>query len=395
MKEFQSTSVTLSFKRVDDIESIENAWNELGSRLSHFHFYHKPAWFKAYKESLFSPNNQLFFVTIHADNTLLGLVPLEYICIKKLAIPLKVLRLPFNSHLDLSDCLIDESIYKMVLEQLVEFINCQKDLKWDVFFMGGTAENSHANHIFASATVKQNIKHCYTMQSGASSYIQCEGNYNDSVAHISSKFKRNVARLERKAEKQGDIHYLSYACNRGDQPELFQQYYQAFLAVEADSWRAEIGTAIKDNPPAARFYEKLGSYFSAPDTCIINLLKLNNEVIAVQFGIQVGERLNLLKIGFRKNYKNIGPGNIIFNRTLKNSINEGLKIVSTTTAPPWAEKWKSDSVKVYRHFIFNQTFAGFLAKRVFLLYPSYKRLKLQWLSFQAIHLKKNVSKGTS
>jgi len=375
LKEFQSTSRTLSFKRVDDIESIENAWNELGSRLSHFHFYHKPAWFKSYKESLFNPNNQLFFITIHAANSLLGLVPLEYLYVKRFTISLKVLRLPFNSHLDLSDCLIDESIYDTVLEQLIEFINAQKDLKWDVFFMGGTAENSHANHIFASPTAKQNIKHCYTVQSGASSYIQCKENYNDSVAHISSKFKRNVARLERKAEKQGDIHYLSYACNRDYQSELFQQYYQTFLAVEADSWKAEIGTAIKDNPPAARFYEKLGGYFNAPDTCIINLLKLNNEVIAVQFGIQVEDRLNLLKIGFRQNYKGIGPGNIIFNHTLKNSINAGIKILSTTTAPAWAEKWKSDSTTLYRHFIFNQNLKGQLAKLFFKILPILKKAK--------------------
>jgi|GEM_PF-1614867 len=390
LKGFQTTSTQLSFSIHQDISTIENDWNELGARLSHYHFYHKPAWFKAYSQSLFNPENRLLFITVHTDNKILGLIPLEFLTLKKYIWPLKILRLPFNSHLDLSDCLICESIYDTVLEQLIHFINQQKTLKWDVFFMGGTPEDSHANKIFANS---DNINNCYSVQHGASSYIQCKQSYDESIAHIASKFRRNISRLERKAEKQGKLDYYSYPCSIKNQSDLFQQYYQTFLDVEADSWKSKIQTAIKDNPPAVLFYQKLGEYFKAPDTCVINLLKLDDDVIAVQFGVRVDKRLNLLKIGFRQNYKGIGPGNIILSHTLKNSIEQNIKVVSTTTAPAWAEKWKSDSQKVYRHFIFNRTLGGLFAKMAFLLLPSYKKLKLQWQNFQANYLKKNELKG--
>ena len=368
MNKVDFKAADLSFKIYNNIEDIKAAWDMLANHSSDYQFYHKPVWFEAFIKNLSNPENKLLFISIHQHHELLGIIPLEYCIVKKMMFRLKVLRMPEHSHLYLYDCLIKEQLQPFILELLLDFLQYQSKFKWDVIFFSGTTENSNISKIFTHSQVENS----YSVAHQASSSIQCKDNYEATVAHISSKFKRNLSRLQRKAEKLGALSYISYHYNDENNPLLFSEYYQNFLDVEHDSWKAATKTAIKCDKKLIGFYQYLAENFAPPDSCVINLLKLNDEVIAVQFGIKVGDQLNLLKIGFREQYKGIGPGNIILSYTLKDCIQKGIKKVNIVTAPPWAEKWKSHSTQLYRHFIFNSSIAGYSAKYFFLLLPFIK-----------------------
>ncbi|MFK5986463.1 MAG: GNAT family N-acetyltransferase [Pseudomonadota bacterium] len=372
----------LLFKLHQNIEEIEQQWTKLGEQQQQFYFYQKPDWFKTISQTLINKtnaknNNKLYYIGIYQQSTLLGIIPIEYLQLKKFGLSLKVICFPTHSLLDLSDCLIHQSIQPFVLEELIKFLNNNKDLLWDVIFFSATPEYSCTNKLFAN----KHIKNYYCVKHGASSFINCENTFEKTTAHISSKFKRNLKRLERKAEKQGELSYhtfLSQAKNQNESEKVqqqFEQAYQDFLDIEADSWKSGTHTAIKCKQQSIQFYQQLAKNFQYPDNCLINILKINNQAIATQIGIIIGKQLNLLKIGFRQDYKSIGPGNIILSHTIKQAIQHKNKQISTVTAPRWAEKWKSDSVILYRHIIFKASLSGFMAKLFFLLLPLLKKIR--------------------
>lgn len=388
------TNTALSFIIHHGIDDCEADWTKFGASLQQYHFYHKPAWFKAYTGSIKDPQAELIYIGIYWQNDLIGIIPFEYIRINKLLINIKVLRLPWHAHLDLADIILAEQIAEPlktanILPALLDFLNQQPRFAWDVIFFGQTPAGSHSQRLFEN----NSIKNCYSVPHGSSSYIQCKQNYTDTVAHITSKFKRNLSRLERKAEKQGDLCYQSFRCSQPENIKQFPTQLDTFLQVEADSWKADTHTAIIFDHDAVNFYQSLCENFTQPDSCVINRLQIGDEVIAVQFGIQVGNRLNLLKIGFRQKYKSVGPGNIILSRTLKSAIEQGVEVVSTTTAPPWADKWKSDSQSLYRHIIFSSSLAGQAAKTFFLLLPQLKKIKSYWQNIKNKYFKNSHSSG--
>ncbi|MFK5891760.1 MAG: GNAT family N-acetyltransferase [Pseudomonadota bacterium] len=367
----------LDFKLHYKIEEIEELWVALGEQQLQFHFYQKPAWFKTITQALIKnrKNNTIFYIGIYQKNAMVGIIPIECLQLKKLGFSLNVIRFPTHYLLDLSDCLISESIQHLVLEPFLNFINTHKQLVWDIIFFAATPEESCTNKLFANNT----LKNYYGFAHGASSFIQCKNDFDQTIAHISSKFKRNIKRLERKAQKQGQLSYVSVLAQNKEPTENdsnnFSKAYQNFLDVEADSWKSATQTAIKYNQQAINFYQQLAKNFKYPDSCFINLLALDNKTIAVQFGIKINQQLNLLKIGFRQDYKPIGPGNIILTQTIKQAINQETKQISMVTAPVWAEKWKTDSTTLYRHIIFNQSFTGLMAKLLFLSLPLLKKIR--------------------
>jgi CelD/BcsL family acetyltransferase involved in cellulose biosynthesis len=95
---------------------------------------------------------------------------------------------------------------------------------------------------------------------------------------------------------------------------------------------------------------------------MINLLELNGECIAAQFGLLFDGVLYLLKIGYRESHARLAPGFLLFERLLEECSAGGpIHTVNIGTGPDWSHSWRPESVPVWEYSLFNTTIHGRLA----------------------------------
>jgi len=195
-------------------------------------------------------------------------------------------------------------------------------------------------------------------QRGSSYVIRCnKASADENMAHVSSRFRRNMRRLRKRAEGIGPVTFE--AC-RGAQAS--SEGLPLFLDVEHDSWKSASGSSIASEERLVRFYEAVSRMEGSGRECQVNLLKIGGETAAAQFGIRSGRTYYMLKIGYRDSYSEIGPGNLLLSDTIEYFTRDpGIDTINLVTAPPWAEKWKSHEVPLASHFIYRNSLRGFVA----------------------------------
>jgi len=359
-------SFTLS-TGLQGLDDIRDEWNRLSMQVAHPRYYQMPTWYGAYLHALSLNERSVHFVTARRGQRLVAMFPLRRVDRQLYGVPLKVLQFPSHSHMPLADCLLAtaESGQGM-LDALDRFLNMETTIRWDLMYFSGTPEDSDMSRIFHNSGSSRARSKPY----GKSYSIACRSDYEDSTSHLSKRFRRNIARLKRKAARQGRLEYRTCF-----QKACMEPFLEEFLQVEQDGWKGAGNTAILCHPCLVAFYRRLAMDTWPVEGCQINLLMLDGEAVAGQFGLVSDGVLNLLKVGYRQDHAGIGPGNLLLAGMLKRCDQmPTLNAISFVTAPAWAEKWRSQSTDVYSHYLFNNTVAGNAGLYFYRAKPHLKRL---------------------
>jgi CelD/BcsL family acetyltransferase involved in cellulose biosynthesis len=339
------------YKGRDGLAEFRKKWQALEQSNPDVAFYKRSAWYGCYLQALAIDEQSVFFYTVYNGGELTAVFPLRLVDRQFKKINLRVLQFPSHSHMALSACLIknhDEAC--SIIKQLIQYINHHTDLKFDLLYLSNVLDHSSLGGALKANTL---LRH-FSDHTAQSFTIECKQTYDETVAHINSKFRRNVSRFERKAEKEGELSFEIFPGEHGLRLD-------EFIDIEHDSWKGKSGSAIKCHPHLIEFYKCLAKEFTYPACFFVGLLKLNGEAMAGQIGIRTGNTLNLLKIGYRDHYSKLGPGNIMLSHTIKYCVQDkDIKVLNIVTGPEWAEKWKSHVSPVYNHFIYNTTPIGMI-----------------------------------
>lgn len=234
----------------------------------------------------------------------------------------------------------------------------RNDLSWDVMCLPHvisdsptmTAINSFPRQIALSEIA------------GRSDYLPCSP-YEITSKTFSKNFRGNLRKARNKLQAMEDVRFVT--AQKGD--NLIKSF-EDFLNVESSGWKGKkgSGTGIKLNPEAESFYRNLACSFSEFGRCEINLLKVNNQCVAGQFCLIVGETFYILKIGYDEYFSHLAPGNMLLENLLQRKANvDHLKYISLVTGSSWHVDWKPLSKKVMRVFLFNnKTLRGLLVKSI-------------------------------
>ncbi len=123
--------------------------------------------------------------------------------------------------------------------------------------------------------------------------------------------------------------------------------FEDFLVVEDSGWKGEGGTSIRKQPKKLAYYQRLLEFYGGLGICQINILYLADTAIAAQFGVRVGQRLFLLKIGFREDFAAISPGYLILYKLIEQSAAQGqIASVSFVTGVTWIDRWHPRHIPV-------------------------------------------------
>ena len=117
--------------------------------------------------------------------------------------------------------------------------------------------------------------------------------------------------------------------------------FEIFMRLEDSGWKGQNKTSIIQQPAKLRYYRELTSSYAEDGVLAVNLLKLGDEYIAAQVGVQIGKTLYLLKIAYNEAYSDISPGYLLIDGLISEQESDDfLEKISFVTGVGWIDRWK-------------------------------------------------------
>ena len=316
------------FNGMAGFKAIRDAWQALALRHG-THFLHFPGWYHA-GLAVMADTSQVYFVTVTDSlNGLQAVLPLEKTGLRKGRVEMPVLQLFYPDEMGVNDILsvVDlagqESTILRVLRRDAGYFAL---VRWQCVLQSGCA----VRRLLYGKPVR--ITH-------ASKYIEFAEGADKFWAGYSSKFRKNLQKKLRKAEQAGALRLV---CTTAE-PAL-PAAFETFLQIEDSGWKGEQGTSIRRQPAKLAYFEALMQQFGQTGQVQINILYLDDIAIAAQFGLRIGNRLYLLKIGFSERHAAISPGYLILYRLVESLAASGtICAISFVTGVDWIDRWHPQS----------------------------------------------------
>jgi CelD/BcsL family acetyltransferase involved in cellulose biosynthesis len=126
------------------------------------------------------------------------------------------------------------------------------------------------------------------------------------------------------------------------------------LAVEAMGWKGDRGVAIASSPATARFYREVARWAAREGLLRIYVLRLDQQPIAVAFGLAAHGELYLLKAGFDPAWRRCSPGRLLLGELLTDAADAGMRCARLLGSP---EPYKVEWADGFEHRCVLQAFA--------------------------------------
>jgi len=375
----QTGKFEVSFcKGINGLRSLESDWYEITGACQDVSYFQRYEWNLAYLRYLETDPDDVFFFLVAKDQKPVAIFPLKREYRRKAGIKLRCWLFPRSTdetvHLDFAAS--SKDIVLPAFRALKQKMHSIRELRFDAIILRRVLDGSNAWKLLTSNIGQNNI----IIHHSFSKYLACDDGNSEGPPGGSGKFRRNLRRLEKRLNEKGKVswHYLS---------DVHEQCaaFQDFLEVEAAGWKGEegTGTAIKFDMSVVAFYRELINTLGTSGRCRINILKLNDKVIAGQYCLLDEDRINLLKIGYDEAYRDTSPGFLLIKNVFENGCNrEEFKELSFVTGSDWNDVFQPNKREVIVGYIFDITFGGIVYlvnMRAKVLYLNAKKLLKRWI----------------
>jgi CelD/BcsL family acetyltransferase involved in cellulose biosynthesis len=196
-------------------------------------------------------------------------------------------------------------------------------------------------------------------KSGASSLrVPLQGTWDDFEATISSGRRSDLRCYRRRAEKLGKIEFDVVQPDVGALTPHLQELYR----VEASGWKGREGSAILYQPRILRFYTEYAQ--SAAEAGLLRLffLRVGGKTIAARMGVEHGNRLWDLRMGYDEAFSRCAPGVLLTHETLRYAVERGLEAHEFLgQAEAWERHWPCEEDEYISMRIYPFSFTGQLS----------------------------------
>jgi len=190
---------------------------------------------------------------------------------------------------------------------------------------------------------------------------------------IPKKLHKNIARFERKIEKEhlSNLQLIAYTAENDVNEGLSE-----FFKLESSGWKGKSGSAILCDSQLESFYRDSWRSFANEGFAKIFALNLGDKVIASGIAFQTKDEVILHKIAFDEELSQYGPGSILVKQIMQNAIDEGLvKSICFNTNPPWLQRWHAQCYELVALQIFNSSVKGSIIMNLFKLVDTLRTIK--------------------
>ncbi len=169
-----------------------------------------------------------------------------------------------------------------------------------------------------------------------SPWIRIDGSWKAFYQTITPKWRSAHRRAVRKADAEGKVEYELLTPG----PDEFGPLMDRFVAVEGESWKARLGTALRTDPRLRTFFEDYGREAARRGMLRLSFLRIGGVPVAAQYSLVYGGRYWLLKIGYDERYAHCSPGILLMYRVLERAFDDGLASVEFLGSnESWIQIW--------------------------------------------------------
>jgi CelD/BcsL family acetyltransferase involved in cellulose biosynthesis len=173
---------------------------------------------------------------------------------------------------------------------------------------------------------------------------------------LSKNFRQNLRTASNRAKSIENLRFES-----ADSMPRLRVALGMFLEIEASGWKASAGTAIKQDPGLARFYEELVQRLSPRGGCEIHLLREGEKAIAGLLLFIVDRTVYMPKVAYDEKYARLSPVQLLLENLFKECEKRpDLEEFNLVSAAGWFDVWKPRRAGVYDICVFNTTMVGLL-----------------------------------
>lgn len=348
---------------MEGLAQLEQDWRAITDSCPNVPFYQRYEWYHAYLGCLEPQPDEVYFYLVKKDHDPVSIFPLKKQYFDWYGFRLRGWVTPRTDEIPLSDFIgRDSGSITAEFKYVVEKLNSTKNLNFDGIFLRRVMEGGNAWTLINDDSLVRKI----TTHHSYSKYLECSSTVNNNKPGGSTKFKRNLRRLEKRLNTRGKVSWELDVSQ-----ELCIEALSLFMEVEASGWKGKQGTktAIKYNSRAKEFYIELLKSFGALGRFRINLLKLDGHVIAGQYCLMDDDEINLLKIGYDQGYSDCSPGYLLIRSLFENGCESGeFEKLSFVTGADWNDVFQPLHKNVFIVTIMNNTIKGWV-------YYGYAKLK--------------------
>lgn len=149
-------------------------------------------------------------------------------------------------------------------------------------------------------------------------YNPLDAPWDQCVRHMSSRLARQTRQNRRRLQRQGNL-VLSVTTK----PEDIEPVLTECLELENSGWKGRNGTAILCLPAVERFYRALATRASALGMLGLYTLRLDGRLLACNFALRTGRRIDAIKIAYDEEMAHGSPGNVMNYTILEQECEKG------------------------------------------------------------------------
>lgn len=184
----------------------------------------------------------------------------------------------------------------------------------------------------------------------SSPYMELPESYDELLASLSAKLRKQVARTRRGLSAEGE---LAFEVVRGG--DDLDRLLDEFVAVEASGWKGREGTAIASDERVERLYRRFAHGAAEQGWLRLCRLTLDGQLVAADFGCVLGGCGFGLKTAFDERFARHSPGTLLQAEVLRDLLDEGVRDYDFLGSP---DSYKMRWARLVRPRLTVRAYAG-------------------------------------
>jgi CelD/BcsL family acetyltransferase involved in cellulose biosynthesis len=158
---------------------------------------------------------------------------------------------------------------------------------------------------------------------------------------IRKSLREDLRRARRKAEVHGEVRSeMVIAASR----EELRNHLERAFRIEDSGWKGRNRTSILSNGYRRKFFERYACSTWSDGTLRLSFLRINEELVAVQYAIESARSYWLLNVGYDEEYRHCSPGNLLLEESIEDAGRNGLLRYNLLgKEEPWTRRWTTSA----------------------------------------------------
>lgn len=198
-----------------------------------------------------------------------------------------------------------------------------------------------------------------------------KGDGAEQLDRLPAKLRYDLKRARTRAGRDGEVRVHALAPTPADVDESFD----LFMRIEASGWKGRGGSALVARPRLQAFFRLYARLMAESGLLRVFVLHVADAPVAAQLGVEVFERLWILKTAYDESMARCSPGFLLNAEAIWYAASRGLRSYEFLGGPEqWEQRWRPESRPTATIVFYPRTVAGCVGASVHIAGRAFSRL---------------------